>query len=187
MALAFDLKGADQMLNVPRALQVGRYRFEMTLDAPVAKAAMMQLMWSVASQAFQVRLHVEERTASTLALVIGKHGPKFKRLTKPSQGQYPQIGPGVIRFDTIAQLLDFLSNQPPQLSTNRVFVDKTGLSGAFDIELITKNHALDGPGALLALVREQLGLDFVNPGRTAQKLYVVIDSATPLRGTWIKP
>ena len=86
------------------------------------------------------------------------------------------FGPGMVRGRSIpiAQFANALSNRRATGDVDRIVVDRTGLSGVFDIDLHwTPLQAPDPDGVtLFAAIREQLGLR-LEPGTATVDLLVV--------------
>ena len=88
---------------------------------------------------FMLAAHYEKRETSTYALVIDKGGPRVKGTANVSaqagadaKGSITRSRPGQLteRGTTMSQFADFLG-----LQLRRPVIDKTGLSGRYDIQL----------------------------------------------------
>jgi len=165
---------------------IGSDRFDVEGKAgnPKADPDQVRLMLqSLLEDRFKLKLHRETKESSVYALVVGKDGPKIKL----SSDQGPEIngpappgaGPnhGAMRFGagsltgnavTLSLFARLLSQQ-----LDRIILDKTNLTGRFDIQL----HWTPGVGevpydpsgytlppsdssgpSVLAAIQEQLGL-----------------------------
>jgi uncharacterized protein (TIGR03435 family) len=170
---------------------------------------MAEMMKTLLDDRFKLKTHRETREMPIYALVLvrpdGQLGPKIKRSTTDcaalmaatrSQGGPPAPPPGTARCGTnmtygrmvtgAISMADVVRNL--SLVTGRAVVDKTGLSGIFDLELTFRPDTPDGPpGAsspagnddapsLFTAVQEQLGLKLDAQRGPVEML--VIDSAS---------
>ena len=130
-----------------------------------------EVLLAVAYERFSLKLHSEKRPAKGFALTLVTAGQLGPGLTPASGQPYSfdlKPGPSLIahgiRMSELAEWLKWMAGM------ERVVVDKTGLSGLYDVNLrwtplqtdqITDSAiANDGPGIFTAL-REQLGLKLV--------------------------
>jgi bla regulator protein blaR1 len=178
----------DQVLGAPPWVKTERYDIDAKVEeADVPKVAKLsriernEMMRSVLVDRFQFAAHLETRELPEYELVVAKGGSKLKEATpgdtypsglKDDQGR---SAPGMMRvgfgtFDCqaipIASLLETLT----QL-TGRTVVDRTGLTGRYDIHLRwTPEGSRPAPQAdgtaedsavdFFTAVQEQLGLTF---------------------------
>jgi uncharacterized protein (TIGR03435 family) len=145
------------------------------------EAPKLQLMiQNLLQDRFKLKAHSENRDMSIYALVVNKGGPKLKPFEKGScgepallplkPGQKPPCGYGVgvdplslklgvggtgVTLEQFAQMLT--------LALDRPVIDKTGLSGVFDIHVYS---AVEGT-RIAQLLIEQPPLD-VNPGLVSE-------------------
>jgi uncharacterized protein (TIGR03435 family) len=142
------------------------------------KLQTMEMLQAMLEDRFKLKIRREPKSAPVSALVVDTKGSKLKEAQPgagpvggPSQGP---PGPGHIRANSIAMLIPVLG-----LSAGRKVVDKTGLTGLYQIDL---NFAPDPlpPGAdpglpsLFTALREQLGLRLVS--ETGQVDTFVVES-----------
>lgn len=154
---------------------------------------------------FQLVVHNEKREMPVYAIVLaradGRFGPQLKRseldcnavaeaikrgaATPPQRSPDrpfcgTQTGPGMVMTSGV-QMTDFARNLSP--STGRIVLDRTGLTGPFDIDLKFTPDPL-GPGvgdpatdvpSLFVAIQEQLGLKL--EAMRAPVDVLVIDSA----------
>ena len=109
-------------------------------DAKPSQAAMMakadqirSMMQSLLADRFKFMMHEESKEAPAYALVVGKNGPKLK----PAEGgaesrQTMRMGRGQLSAKKIT--MDSLASQFSNM-VGRPVVNKTGLSGEYDVEL----------------------------------------------------
>jgi len=127
------------------------------------------------AERFHVKAHTETKTLAVFNLVLAKGGPKFKPSPPPTidpdnstANKHPS-GTWIHNQDltataiTMSGFADTLANQ-----LNRTVIDKTGLSGVYDLNLKWSreedvNSAADNgvpnrPPGLFTALQEQLGL-----------------------------
>jgi uncharacterized protein (TIGR03435 family) len=126
---------------------------------------------------FHVKVHSETKTLPVFDLVLLRSGPKFQQSSTPTfdpthplpDGQPSPGGVWIHNQDLTAnaiplsRLAEVIADQ-----LNRTVIDKTGLTGVFDIKLkwtpdrlvnaIADDGATDRPPSLLTALQEQLGL-----------------------------
>jgi len=139
-------------------------------DAALTRDQARLILQAVLADRFQLKVHRETKDLPVYALVLGKNGPKLKESApdaKPGAGY--NSGPGGVRMTnwktTTTQFAAGLS-----LQADRPVVDKTGLTGFYDIALEWsrddgQHSALgvpretdDAGPSLFTAVQEQLGL-----------------------------
>jgi len=129
-----------------------------------------QMLQTLLADRFKLITHRETRVLPVLALVLAKGGPKFGvvKETRPGDGDF-KIGRGRLSGQavTMQDLADMLVNQ-----VDRIVLDKTGLTGKFDINLQWTPDVNAAPGndrevapdpdgpSLATALSEQLGLRF---------------------------
>ena len=142
------------------------------------KQQTMEMLQAMLEDRFKLKIRREPKSVPIYALVVDTNGSKLKE-TQPGAGPAggpsagPQ-GPGHIRANSIAMLVPVLG-----LSAGRKVVDKTGLTGLYQIAL---NFAPDPlpPGAdpslpsLFTALPEQLGLRLIS--ETGQVDTFVVES-----------
>lgn len=122
---------------------------------------------------FKVTLHPEIKTLPVFDLIVTKDGPKFKPSPPPpSDPDNPNKHPSGTWINnedltaTSITMSDFAKTMAGQL--NRTVIDKTGLTGVYDLKLkwtpdrllnpAADDGATDRPPGLLTALPEQLGL-----------------------------
>jgi uncharacterized protein (TIGR03435 family) len=172
--------GNEQQISGPDWIRDRMYRFEIIAKAPPDTAAgqLRLMLQTLLKERFRLEIHKEQRKLTHLDLIVSKNGPKLLL----SEGE----GPGVRRcsmsgclsythlaMDRLAVLLSRLLKEP-------VF-DKTGLNGAYDLELNWQPDDAPtdtGGGAkpdIFAALEQQLGLKLVISKTPVD--VVVVDSA----------
>ena len=158
------------------------------------------MLQSLLDDRFQLRLHRETKAASAYALVAGKGGPKIKlaqdQTSPPVNGPAPPgAGPnhGAIRLGRgsligNAVMMSLFARMLAQ-RLDRMVVDRTGLTGRFDINLqwTPVGELPYGPGgnplppadtsgpSIFTAIQEQLGLKLESTRTTVE--FLVIDHA----------
>ena len=176
-----------QLIGAPDWARTDRYNLDATTGPNVAADQLREMMRSLLEERFKLRVHLETRQLDGYALVRisnDRLGPSIQASTlncrdpkavRPQGGRFScgmTFGPGsFIAGDiTTAVLADLLTGN----AGGRVVVDKTGMSGGFDVELkwAPDLQPSDLPSIFTA-VQEQLGLKLVSEKVPAE--VVVID------------
>ncbi|HLK67911.1 MAG TPA: TIGR03435 family protein [Bryobacteraceae bacterium] len=181
--IAFELNSMQLIKSGPDwiARGVERYNVEAKTEDPTktTEKQLLQMLRALLVERFQMKFHRETVEGPGFAMVVGKNGPKFKESAAEEEkivfgGEFPSKPvPGrpvslTARKYTMAMLANLLS----QIAGHGTILDKTGLTGAYDLKLSWDEE--NGP-AFTTAVPEQLGLRL-----EAQKVPVsmlVVDSA----------
>ena len=177
-------------------------RFDIVANAPAVDAASLEVMLrQLLEDRFRLKAHTETRLRPvydlTLASKDGTLGPNMRRNTSDcaavaaTSQTVPQCGgtvsPGTLKTSgaSMAQIVGGLQRLP---NVDRIIIDRTGLTGAFDVDLAwmpERPGAADGSNAsradlggpsLFTALREQLGLR-LEPA-TGPVSILVIDSVS---------
>jgi uncharacterized protein (TIGR03435 family) len=182
IVLSYGTGGAlfdDQIVGGPDWMRTERFDISAVerTTAPQSGevgARMLQLLREVLAEHFKLRVHDETRELPVMALVVarsdGRLGPRLQptatdcaalAASDPMKGcGLRRVAPGVIRAEggLLGSFANELSRQP---DVRRIVIDKTGLSGRYDIDLQFSRDALsataDAPSLFTAL-QEQMGL-----------------------------
>jgi uncharacterized protein (TIGR03435 family) len=133
------------------------------------------LLQSLLEDRFRLKVHREDRPSTVYSLVVAKNGPKLKPgdTANPSMGNSLQDGKMVLKADglSMGSLARFLSRQ-----AGRPVVDKTGLTGAYDVKLewSPDQNADSAAESIFSAMQEQLGLRI--EATKAPVNFVVVDS-----------
>jgi uncharacterized protein (TIGR03435 family) len=133
-------------------------------ERPLTHEEIEPLLQNLLKQRFHLSVHHEMKTASGFVLVVAKGGPKLQPAKEGAQPHdYPfhaalrpnRLDAWGISIDTLAQLLAHPAGHP--------VVDKTGLTGTYDIVLkfATANDPDSNFPDLFTALQEQLGLKLV--------------------------
>jgi uncharacterized protein (TIGR03435 family) len=109
-------------------------------DGPAGRRGLLLMLQSLLADRFKLAIHRETRELLVWALVAGKKGPNFRRLTEKEASCWPLCeGSGKINhvryrdLPSLAAYLTRLGSWPG--SSARPVIDRTGLNGDFDIDL----------------------------------------------------
>ena len=99
-----------------------------------ARDQMRERLQALLAERFQLTIHRETKEESVYALLVGKSGPKIQPVEAKTGGNPPRMmmGRGVVNGQGVElqMLATVLSNQ-----LGRSVLDRTGLTGRFDIKL----------------------------------------------------
>jgi uncharacterized protein (TIGR03435 family) len=160
-----------QVLNAAGWLRSERWDIDLKTTAPANFQQRDKLFETILADRFQLRFHRETRMMPVYSLVVARGGPKLKapQDDKPQGTRYGDMIVGT-KYD-IRQLASDLSG-----NLNIPVVDKTGLTGIYDIDLkwtpdparkdFGDVHAPTDPPPLdpnrpevFTAIKEQLGLE----------------------------
>jgi uncharacterized protein (TIGR03435 family) len=170
---AYDVQCSDQLVGLPAWTYEETFDIEAKLDEDAlpayqklseheqrAQAALM--LRPMLADRFKLQVHHETRVLPIYALIVAKSGFKLKQSQEPeSLGMVTNRGRIYIRGGQLGtRFIVGLSN-----ATGRTVVDKTGLTGWYDIDLKwTPDDQQGTPDAgptLFTALEEQLGLKLV--------------------------
>jgi uncharacterized protein (TIGR03435 family) len=182
--------GQTDLLVLPGWVYEERFDIEARAPGSPTKDEMRLMMQSLMAERFQLHTHTERQTQSVFHLMLakaGKTGPQLQR--HPNDGscttaprlQLPPIPCGsvgpvpgsvagrgriVANGVTMTRIANFLKN--PFTGVDRPVVDRTGLTGAFDMSVewalapdpatLPNSPVEDAGPTFLEALREQLGL-----------------------------
>lgn len=199
-ALGFSIDG--RVVGAPDWMKSDRYDIDARIDQadmaawqnPATQKEMLQeMMQSLLAERCKLAVHREMRDMPVYALVVGKKGPKFQQaktvvpaaiLAKhPNVGAIPggggmfAPGPGGsmelygVPMKTLAVVLSNMAGRP--------VVDRTGLTGTYDIKLErtqpgppAEDGTQDSVPSIFTMVQEQLGLR-LEPARGSVETLVI--------------
>jgi uncharacterized protein (TIGR03435 family) len=172
----------DQIAGAPGWADSDHFDLEASAGASaITTGQMRQMLQTLLTQRFQLRIRHETREAPMYALVVDKRGPKLKesspdeaptgRIRGDGTGMHMEVAKG-----TMAQLANRLSSN----GAGRPVMDKTGLTGIYSYKLDWVN----APGAdselpaLFVALQEQLGLR-LEPVKGTADIIVVENAERP--------
>ncbi len=135
----FQISGGSSWINSER------YDLVAKADGEVAMGQLRPLIQKLLADRFQLVIHRDTKELPVYALVVGKSGPKFKESASNSPGPQIRMGRGVIDGQSMG--MDMLAGQLAR-SLGRDVVDRTGLTGKYEIKLefTPEEGAGRGPG-----------------------------------------
>jgi uncharacterized protein (TIGR03435 family) len=113
---------------------------------PVPESERRLMLQSMLASRFQLTAHTEKKELSCYELVVARDGLKLRALVADDTGPRLYPGAGGIRASAISiqRLAELLT-----LRTDRPVLDKTGVSGVFDIDLKWAADPATEPGPSL--------------------------------------
>jgi len=175
ISFAYGLRCPDQLLGLPGWADAERFDVEAKMDEDDAaafqklsgqqqreKAALM--LRPLLADRFKLKLHHETRELPVYALVVAKGGFKLKESHEPANLDGLVTNRGLIYVWASRIGGRFLAGLSD--AAGRIVVDKTGLTGYYDITLKwtpdgTAAGDPDAPPDLFTALEEQLGLKLV--------------------------
>jgi uncharacterized protein (TIGR03435 family) len=176
-----------QLGGEPDWFKTRSYSIDAVTSTPTGEAQMMVMLRALLADRFQLKLRQEDRDLPVYALEIAAGGPKFKELKPgedPSDGTSP---PGAVArtFTSMKDLMNAL-NGGGSLTQDRPVVDRTHLTGEYNMQLLTEieaqtddfgRHTVQFPN-LFHDMQSQLGLKMV-PDHVRMPYFVVEHAAEP--------
>lgn len=167
---AYDLK-SYQVPRTPPLLALGDEFYDIEAkaegEAAPTRAQFGQMLQSLLTDRFKLKVHRERREMPVYALVVGKNGPKFKESAPDaSPDTHYAAGDGRNYEITMPKArMESLLGAIENSLTDRPVLDKTGLTGTYNIKMTytpaTKAN-LETPDlsdiSIFAAVEQQLGL-----------------------------
>jgi len=182
---AFGLKQPFELVGGPAWIRSARYDIEAKAESAPPPDQLMLMLQSLLEDRFKLAVHRETKELPVYFLSVAKGGPKeFKAgmcvrpdPTKPTVEPGPYCGHNQLlrgRWDgsnlDLPKVVDGLS-----VLLDRKIIDKTGLTGLFDIhfELPPDPLAVDDAGpSLNTVLQEQLGLK-LESGKGSVEIIVI--------------
>jgi uncharacterized protein (TIGR03435 family) len=134
-------------------------------DEAPTKDEFREMMQSLLADRFQLKVHREMQETPVYALVLSKNGPKFKGSASDAvpMGHFHQETRNMVVTLTKATMDDVV-HAITTAGLGRPLLDKTGLTGTYDITLtytperISRSSADPGDLSVFTAVQSQLGL-----------------------------
>jgi uncharacterized protein (TIGR03435 family) len=195
--IAYNLK-EGQLIDLPKWAESSHFDIQAKVLEPDKKVfdaltdeqagAMLQ---PILADRFQLKFHHETKALPVYELVVVKDGPKFKE-SKISGDQKSANGMGAgsmsshnsstngVMTSTTSAVAIPIASLTAMLSTQlqRIVVDKTGLTGKYDLELVwtrddSSNTTSDATGvSVFTALQEQLGLK-LQPSKSPVETIVI--------------
>jgi uncharacterized protein (TIGR03435 family) len=163
------------------------YSIDAVTSAPTGEAQMMLMLRGLLADRFQLKLRQEDRDLPIYALEVSAGGPKFKELKPGEEPADEKAPPGSVArsFGSIKELMNAL-NGGGNLTQDRPVVDRTHLTGDYNIQLITEMEAHTDDFVRRTVqfpnffhdMQSQLGLKMV-PDHVRMPYFVVEHAAAP--------
>ena len=138
------------------------------------------MLQALLAERFQLKFHSEAKEVSGYALLVAKNGPKLKPSPPDAQGGMRMNTPGQTVAMTVTkwsmeQLARQFSGQ-----TQQPVLDKTGLAGEYDFQLMFVPDGASDTSApeLLTAIQEQLGLK-LEPTKVPIEVLVIDHAEKP--------
>lgn len=172
---AYNVK--SYQISGPATLSAARYDIRAVVEADVPVNQLRLMLQDLLTKRFQLALHRETKPMPVLELVIAKGGPKLPP-PKPdtlthSTESLPRVENGGFVFaDTT--MAEFASKLSLLRGVELPVIDRTGISGAYDITLKQAAEAIrqDDGTPISTFLQEQLGLKLV-AGKAPMEVLVV--------------
>lgn len=170
---AYGIHKVDRIKGLPDWENAVTYNIEARMDDSAVqefqklskdeqRAQRQAMLQALLADRFRLKAHFEEKQMPIYEIVVNKSGIKAKPAAPDGHPSTPLAGHGVIKetmsIDSLASLLSAFTGQ--------TFVDKTGVSGKFDISLTWNPEASSAPDdfrqSLPDAMKDQLGLKLVS-------------------------
>ncbi|MEI9968908.1 MAG: TIGR03435 family protein [Terracidiphilus sp.] len=164
--IAYDIYSPDLISNLPQWADSAQFDIEAKLEDDKAHGPEHEhsrvILRALLADRFKLKSHYERLDRPVYALVVDEHGPKVKEATAADSLEMSiQHGRIHLRAATMAPLVEGVS-----LMVERPVVDKTGLTGRYNIDLECTPDELEGTSdagpSIFTVLREQLGLRLVS-------------------------
>lgn len=164
---AFDVRSESQITGYPAWVNSDHFDIQAKMDAETANAyhkltdtnrsqQWHSLVLQILEDRFGMKYHVEQRELPVYNLVVAKQGVKFKESAQ-EEPALSSMRPGKLSAhrSQVGNLAFRLSG-----TVGRVIIDKTGLTGLYDIDLTWSpdNEQPDAGPSIFTALQEQLGL-----------------------------
>ena len=150
---AYKVEGYQ--ITGPDWIDVDRFDIAATTPAGASRDQYPQMLQALLAERFHLTIRRETKELPVFELNVAKNGPKLKSIESESgiTSNSNRSGWHVVAKGSLQQLVEFLSER-----VNRPVLDRTGLSGPFEITLDwASDDSLEGPSLFTAL-QEQAGL-----------------------------
>ncbi len=181
IAYGFD---SDRILGGPAWLDTQMYDVAAKLPPAASRGQAPAMLQTLLAERFKLVVHHQWRDQPVYFLVVGKSGPRLKPAQEPNadkqdlqQVRGDRLPGQIVRGGIAGRSLSmgWLASALSRVAGRQV-VDRTGLTGAYDIDLKWLPEDAGGYGPdLFAAIQKQLGLK-LEPGRAPVET-LVIDQA----------
>jgi uncharacterized protein (TIGR03435 family) len=166
--IAIAYRTSDRLIvGGPSWLDETAYDVDAKLPPETPKDQVPDMLQTLLAERFKLAVQRESKQQRSYSLVVGKNGPKLKASQDSGQNNLLRgriVGPAL----TMGVLADLLAR-----SVGYQVVDKTGIEGAFAVDLKWTLDDAKTPGPnLFAAIQEQLGLK-LEPGKSTVETLVI--------------
>ena len=185
----------QEFIGGPDWINTDRFDIEGRVEGTPTQDQMLEMLRSLLADRFKLAVHRETRQMPAYALTLargdGRLGAELRAVPPctppPASPASPARGCGGFAvgggsLKGIGVTVTQLAAELPSATEGRYVVDRTGLSGTFDVNLTWNASALsptttsaDSPASIFAAIQEQLGLRLVSI--TTPIEVIVIDRA----------
>jgi uncharacterized protein (TIGR03435 family) len=183
---AYNLKTYQVLLSGPQREMFGDIFYDVAAkadgDIPPTAADFRRMMQSLLADRFQLKVHREQREVPVYELVVGNKGPKLKESAHDATPANHIRAEGRNWEATLskASMSDFVHLLDGNGFLDRPVLDKTGLTGTYDIKLtytpeIPPNRRGEPDPtdiSIFGAVQDQLGLK-LQPQRAGMEVLIV--------------
>jgi uncharacterized protein (TIGR03435 family) len=164
---AYDLK-RDQLAFASPSLGLDDLTFDIEAkaegDSALPAGEFRKMLQSLLASRFKLQFHREKRETNVFALLIAKNGPKFKESASDAvtSRRHGVNGRNQSMLFSKVTMEDVIAELP--LYTGRPVIDKTGLTGIYDIKLEAtplfrmNNNPNPADISVFVAIQDQLGL-----------------------------
>jgi uncharacterized protein (TIGR03435 family) len=140
---AYDIT-SGQLGGEPEWFKTRLYSIEAVTATPAGEDQKMRMLRRVLADRFDLKLRQEDRDLPVYVLEVAAGGPKFKQLKPGEEPRDPPDSPGIFArsFNSLQDLVNSLNGLTgDRLAADRPVVDRTHLTGDYNIELLTEIQA----------------------------------------------
>lgn len=168
---AYDVQ-EYQVSGGPEWADTLRFDVEARFEGTFTRDQVLRMLQALLTERFALKVNRETRGGDVFVLVTTEGGPKLKPASESSSASV-RIGSysGRRRLPQLAQYLSSIVGRP--------VIDKTGLDGIFEMELMFSGDVKDTERpSVFAALREQLGLR-LDSSRGPVETIVIMSAAMP--------
>lgn len=159
-----------QVFGGPTWISAARFTIEAKAAGNAGRDQLLLMLQTLLAERFKLAAHHESRVLAIHALVLDQNGPKFRPLDAAEQECYPMCREPAPVNRLRQRDLPSLARYLTRLGADKPVIDRTGLTGAFKIELDMQQimaAAIEGDGpptneniyrATVDAVQDELGL-----------------------------
>jgi uncharacterized protein (TIGR03435 family) len=117
----------------PAWIESERYDVAAIMPPDTPEDQVLLMLQNLLKERLQINLHVEERQTAVYALIVDKNGPKLNKATE-GKGPSGTARPKPFGYEITNSSMEMLATAL-SLRTDRPVIDRTGLSGTYDVTL----------------------------------------------------